>query len=147
MRKEYDNIRDILMNKEMESKEMTGNKKKINIYHTNLTKQRYLQTEQPQAIKILDTDTEPKDKESENQPKKLEGEVNIKYTRENIKRNKRKDSTEKCGKNRVQNIEEWIEDVVEVEIRSIQAKPKQQEHDEVANEVSNSQLQKKNVVR
>ena len=42
----------------------------------------------------------------------------------------------------MQNIEQRIEYVVKVEISSLQAKPKQQEHDEVANEVSNRQLQK-----
>lgn len=83
----------------------------------------------------------------ENQPKKLERKVNITFTRENIKKNKRKNSTEKNGKDRVQNIEQRIKDVVKVEISSIQAKPKQQEHDEVANDVSNRQLQKNPIVR
>ena len=44
--------------------------------------------------------------------------------------------------NRVQHFEEWIENVVVVEIRSIQTKAKQQEHDEMITEISNSQLQK-----
>ena len=43
----------------------------------------------------------------------------------------------------MRNIEQRIEDVVKREISSIEAKPKQQEHDEVANEVANRQLQKK----
>ena len=47
----------------------------------------------------------------------------------------------------MQNIEQRIKDVVKVEISSIQAKPKQQEHDEVANDVSNRQLQKNPIVR
>ena len=44
--------------------------------------------------------------------------------------------------NRVRQFEEWIENVVVVEIRSIQTKAKQQEHDEMIKEISNSQLQK-----
>ena len=44
--------------------------------------------------------------------------------------------------NTVRNFEEWIENVVVVEIRSIQTKAKQQEHDEMITEISNSQLQK-----
>lgn len=44
--------------------------------------------------------------------------------------------------NTVRNFEEWIENVVVVEIRSIQTKAKQQEHDEMIKEISNSQLQK-----
>ena len=63
-------------------------------YHTNLTKQRYQQTEQSQPMQIPETDTEPKQKEVENQTKKLEREENITYITENIKNN-RKDSTEK----------------------------------------------------
>ena len=39
-----------------------------------------------------------------------------------------------------------MEDVVKVKIRSTQAKPKQQQHDEVANKVSKRQIQK-NIVR
>ena len=46
----------------------------------------------------------------------------------------------------MQNIEQRIEDVVKVEIRSTQVKPKQQQHDEVANKVSKRQIQK-NIVR
>lgn len=42
---------------------------------------------------------------------------------------------------RVQNVEERTEDVVAVNFRS-QTKTKQQEHDEMFNEGSNSQLQK-----
>ena len=80
-----------------------------------------------------ETGTEPKDKEIENETKKLEREKNITYTPENIKNN-RKNLTEKYGKNRVQHVEERI-DVVAVEIRSIQTKTKQQEHDEVINKV------------
>ena len=44
--------------------------------------------------------------------------------------------------NTVRNFEEWIENVVVVEIRSIQTKAKQQEHDEMIKEISNNQLQK-----
>ena len=67
-------------------------------YHTNLTKQRYQQTEQSQPMQIPETDTEPKQKEVENQTKKLEREENITYITENLKNN-RKDSTEKYRKN------------------------------------------------
>ena len=51
-----------------------------NNYHTNLTKQRHEQTEQSQPIKILETGTEQKNKEVENQTKKLEWEENNPYT-------------------------------------------------------------------
>ena len=43
-------------------------------------KQRHVQTEQSQPIKIPDTDTESKNKKVENQTRKLEREKNIAYT-------------------------------------------------------------------
>ena len=99
MRKEHDNSKEILINKRMKSKEMVGNDKlniglneqvsksqvkqisneliQDNNYNTNLTKQGHEQTEQPQPIKALETNTELKDKEVENQTKKSEREENI----------------------------------------------------------------------
>ena len=101
--------------------------------------------QQSKTKKIPETGTEMKDEEVENQTKKLEREENIAYTTENIK-NDWNNSTEKYGKNfRVQHFEESIEDVVAVEIRSIQAKVKQEEYDEVTKEVSNSQVQKETI--
>ena len=142
IRKDFDNINEIVMNKGMKSTEMTSNKKTNNIslikqdstsqvkqqisyelihdnnYHTNLRKERYVQIEQSQQIKI----PEPKDKEVENQTKKSESEENITYTTENTKINNLEDSTGKDGKKniRVAHVEERIEDVVAVEMRNIQ---------------------------
>ena len=42
-----------------------------NNYHTNLTKLGHEQTKQSQSMKLPETDTELKDKEVENQTKKL----------------------------------------------------------------------------
>ena len=69
-------------------------------------KQRHVQTEQSQPIKIPDTDTESKNKKVENQTRKLEREKNIAYTWENMKINNRESSTKIYEKNKVQNIEE-----------------------------------------
>ena len=55
-----------------------------------LTKQKDVQTEQSQPIKISETGTELKDNKVENQTKELEREENITCTTENIKRNNRK---------------------------------------------------------
>ena len=72
-------------------------------------------------------------------------EENITYTTENII--SKKNSTGKYGRNtRVQHFEERIEEVVAEEIRSIQTRAKQKEHDDVTKEVSNSQLQKKTLL-
>ena len=62
-----------------------------NNYHTKIRKEGHLKTEQSQPIKILDVDTETKNKEVENQTKKLECEDNITYTTENIERSNRKE--------------------------------------------------------
>ena len=72
---------------------------------------------QPIKLKVSETDTESKDKEVENQTKKLEREEIIMYTTENLKN--KKDSKEKYGRNRVQHFEERIEEVVAEERRSI----------------------------
>ena len=122
IRKDFDNINEIVMNKGMKSTEMTSNKKTNNIslikqdstsqvkqqisyelihdnnYHTNLRKERYVQIEQSQQIKI----PEPKDKEVENQTKKSESEENITYTTENTKINNLEDSTGKDGEKKHQ---------------------------------------------
>ena len=71
-------------------------------------KQRHVQTEQSQPIKIPDTDTESKNKKVENQTRKLEREKNIAYTWENMKINNRENSTKIYEKNKVQNVEEKI---------------------------------------
>ena len=103
------------------------------------------ETEQSQPVKIPEIGTESTDKEVENQTKKLEMEENITYTTENIR--SKKNSTGKYGRNtRVQHFEERIEEVVAEEIRNIQTRAKQKEHDDVTKEVSNSQLQKKTLL-
>ena len=53
-------------------------------YHTNLTKLRHGQTEQSHPIKVPETGTESKDRQVENQTKKLEREKIITCTTENI---------------------------------------------------------------
>ena len=93
----------------MKSKEITGNGKlsvKVNSlsqvkqisneliiqdnnYHTNLTKLGHEQREQSHPIKASETGTESKDKEVENQTKKLQREKIITYTTENIKNSKK----------------------------------------------------------
>ena len=103
------------------------------------------ETEQSQPVKIPEIGTESTDKEVENQTKKLEMEENITYTTENII--SKKNSTGKYGRNtRVQHFEERIEEVVAEEIRNIQTRAKQKEHDDVTKEASNSQLQKKTLL-
>ena len=99
---------------------------------------------QPIKLKVSETDTEPKDKEVENQTKKLEREEIITYTTENLKN--KKDSKEKYGRNRVQHFEERIEEVVAEEIRSIRTRASQKVHNDVTKEVSNSQLQKETLI-
>ena len=167
LQKEQDNISEIFINKELKSEEIISNDKlnvKVNSisqvkkisneliqdnnYHTNLTKLEHGQTEQSQPIKlkVSETNTESKDKEGENQTKKLEREEIITYTTENIKNN-RKDSTEKYGRNRVQYFEERIEELVAERKRSIQTRAKQKEQNGVTKEVSNSQLQKETLIR
>ena len=47
----------------------------------------------------------------------------------------------------MQHFEERIEKVVAEEIRSIRTRAKQKEHNDVTKEVSNSQVQKKNIER
>ena len=109
VQKEQDNISEILVNKGMKSKEITGNGKlsvKVNSlsqvkqisneliiqdnnYHTNLTKLGHEQREQSHPIKAPETGTESKDKEVENQTKKLQREKIITYTTENIKNSKK----------------------------------------------------------
>ena len=46
----------------------------------------------------------------------------------------------------MQLFEESIEEVVAEEIRSVQTRDKQQEHDDVTKEVSNSQLQQETMI-
>ena len=46
----------------------------------------------------------------------------------------------------MQLFEESIEEVVAEEIRSVQTRAKQQEHDDVTKEVSNSQLQQETMI-
>ena len=46
-----------------------------NDYHAKIRKQRQLKTEQSQQIKLPDVDTETKNKEVENQNKKLESTI------------------------------------------------------------------------
>ena len=114
-----------------------------NYYHTKISKRRQLKTELSQQIKIPDVDTETKNKEVENQNKKLESKDNITYTTENTEENNRKDSKGKNGiHNRVENVGEIIEDKVPVEMINIQTKTKQQDNNVVANKISNNQQQK-----
>ena len=141
VQKENDNVREILIKKGMKSKEMTGNDN-INIglnkqesasqtkqtsheliqdnnYHNNLSKQRHIQTMQLQLIKIPSTkDTQLKDKDFETQNKKLEWEEKLHTPQKTYK-----EITQKIQQKK--HIEEKIEDVMAVEIRSIQAKAKQ----------------------
>ena len=90
-----------------------------NNYCTNLTKLGHEKTEQSQSIKlkVSEIDTESKDKELENQTKKLEREEIITYTAENIKN--KKHSTKRYGRNRVQHFEERMKEVAVEEIRNI----------------------------
>ena len=63
-------------------KEQTTVWKGYDNYHTNLTKQKHVQTKQSQPIKIPGADTDLKDKKVEDQTKKLEREGSITYNTE-----------------------------------------------------------------
>ena len=113
-------------------------------YHTNIRKQRHLKTEQSQQIKTPDVDAETKNKDVENQTKKLKSKDNITYTTENTERNKRKDSTGKNEiNNRVQNVGEITGDKVPPEMTNVQTKAEQQEQDVVTIKASNNQQKKR----
>ena len=57
-----------------------------------------------------------------------------------------KDSTERHGRNRAEQFEEKIEEVVAEEMRSIRTRAKQKEHNDLTKEVWNSQLKKETLI-
>ena len=70
-KKKANDKKNLKLNSKSQVKQILNKLIQNNNYHTNLTKLGHEQTKQSQSIKLPETDTELKDKEAENQTKKL----------------------------------------------------------------------------